>query len=100
MIDDIVYINKLYDCYSSLLTDKQIEYFENYYFQNLTCQEIAENKGVSRNAVNKQVKEVVAKLVYYEDKLHILKKNEELDNIINKISDKNIKEEIKRIIWE
>lgn len=100
MIDDIVYINKLYDCYSSLLTDKQIEYFENYYFQNLTCQEIAENKGVSRNAVNKQVKEVVTKLVYYEDKLHILKKNEELDDILNKISDKNIKEEIKRIIWE
>lgn len=100
MIDDIVYINKLYDCYSSLLTDKQIEYFENYYFQNLTCQEIAENKGVSRNAVNKQVKEVVIKLVYYEDKLHILKKNEELDNIVNKISDEKIKEEIKRIIWE
>ena len=100
MIDDTIYINKLYDCYSALLTDVQREYFEDYYFQNLTCQEIGDNKGISRNAVNKQIKDVVSKLVSYEEKLNILKKSEKLDTLSDSITDKKIKEEIKRIIWE
>lgn len=100
MIEDTIYITKLYDCYCELLTEVQREYFEDYYFQNFTCQEIADNKNISRNAVNKQLKDVVYKLMAYEEKLQILTKNERLDSIVDKINDKKIKEEIKRIIWE
>ena len=58
----------LYDFYSELLTDKQKEYFEDYYFNNLTLQEIADNNNVSRNAVHKNIKDILAKLDYYEEK--------------------------------
>ena len=43
MNERIKYIN-LYDYYGELLTDKQKEYFEDYYFDNLTLAEISENK--------------------------------------------------------
>ena len=42
MLDEQMYISELYDYYQSLLTDKQKEYFEDYYFENLTIQEIAD----------------------------------------------------------
>ena len=100
MLEDTVYINKLYDCYNALLTDIQREYFEDYYFQNLTCQEIGDNKGISRNAVNKQINDVIAKLKFYECKLNLCKKIEQLDKLADRIKDQQIKEELKRIIWE
>ena len=35
-MEDVVYFNELYDLYGDLLTDKQKEYFEEYYFNNLS----------------------------------------------------------------
>ncbi len=100
MIEDTIYINKLYDCYGNLLTVIQREYFEDYYFQNLTCQEIGENKGISRNAVNKQIKDTVTKLEFFETQLKLCQKRDKIENVIENIEDQKIKEEIKRIIWE
>ena len=100
MIEDTLYISKLYDCYGELLTDIQKEYFEDYYFQNFTCQEIADNKGISRNAVNKQIKDAVVKLEFYEKILKMCDKKDKLEKISNQIEKEEIKEEIKRIIWE
>ena len=61
-MDNRIYLINLYDYYSELLTEKQREYFEDYYFDNLTLQEISENNDVSRNAVHKQLKETEEKL--------------------------------------
>ncbi|MCR4771377.1 MAG: DNA-binding protein [Oscillospiraceae bacterium] len=41
----------LFDYYGDLLTDKQREYFDLYYRDDLSLSEIAENEGVSRQAV-------------------------------------------------
>ena len=46
-MEKFVYLNNLYDCYKELLTDKQKMYFEDYYFNNLSLSEIAENYDVS-----------------------------------------------------
>jgi len=54
---NIYYVN-LFDYYGDLFTDKQKEYFIDYYFNNLTLQEIAENNNVSRNAVHKNIKDI------------------------------------------
>ena len=54
-LDEIIKINKLYDLYKELLTDKQKEYFEAFYFENMSLHEIAENYNVSRNAVYSQL---------------------------------------------
>ena len=55
-MDRRIYLNNLYDYYKGLFTDKQQEYFEEYYYNNLSLSEIAENNNVIRNAVHNQVK--------------------------------------------
>ena len=54
--------------------------------------------NVSRNAVSKELKLIKNKLYFYEDKLHMYKKDEKLKQVINKIDDENIKKEIENII--
>ena len=95
---DKFYLINLYDIYSSLLTDKQQEYFEDYYFDNLSLKEISENYNVSRNAIHNSLKDVEEKLINYENKLEIYKKNEELKKIIERIKDKEIIKELERVI--
>ena len=87
----------LFDYYGELFTDKQKEYFIDYYFNNLTLQEIADNNGVSRNAVHKNIKDILKKLDYYEDKLSLYKNRDKILKILEKV-DKNIKEEIEGLI--
>ena len=65
------YIISLYDYYGKLLTDKQQEYFEEYYFENLTMDEISENDNISKNAVSKQLINIKDKLNYYEEVLQL-----------------------------
>ena len=73
-MEDLVYYNDLYDIYSLLLTDKQREYFEEYYFNNLSFSEMAENYNVSRNAIFKQIKITKEKLDEFEEALCLYKK--------------------------
>ena len=72
---------ELYDLYYKLLTNKQREYFEEYYFDDLSIGEIAINHDVSRNAVHDQLKKVIANLEDYEEKLGILKKIKSISNL-------------------
>jgi len=97
IMEDKFYIIDLYDYYSELLTDKQRKYFEDYYFNNLTLSEIAENNNISRNAIHKQLKEVVNKIMIYEEKLNLYNKRIKIEKIIEKL-DKNIKEKIEELI--
>jgi len=93
-----IYLTSLYDYYKDLLTLKQKEYFEDYYFDNLTLSEIASNNDVSRNAIHKQIKDVESKLLEYEEKLKLYEKRKKLDNIIDGIEDKDLKEMLKELI--
>ena len=92
-----IYLSGLYDYYGSLLTDKQREYFENYYFNNLSLAEIAENYQTSRNAIHKQIKDTENKLLYYEDKLGLCRKSLEIMEIIKEL-DEDIIEQIEELI--
>ena len=91
------YFNELYDLYNGLLTDKQREYFEDYYFNNLSFSEMAENYDVSRNAIFKQLHITTDKLKEYEEKLELLKKKKKLEEIASLISDNKLKEEIENL---
>ena len=68
----------LYDIYRDLLTDKQRDYFEAYYFDDLSLSEIAVNYNISRNAVYDMLKKTEAILDNYEEKLKIYKKNNQI----------------------
>ena len=77
-MEENVYYANLFDIYGELLTDKQQKYFKYYYFENLLLDEISEICNVSKNAVSKEIKRAKEMLEYYEEKLHILKFNENL----------------------
>ena len=97
-MEDVIYFNELYDLYGTLLTDKQREYFEDYYFNNLSFSEMAENYDVSRNAIFKQLHITTDKLKEYEEKLQLLKKKAELEEIISLVSDSKLKEKLENLL--
>ena len=93
-----IYLNNLYDIYGELLDSKKKEYFEMYYFDNLSLQEISDNLGVSRNAIFKQIKNAEAKLLFYEEKLELYKKKEVLNEVIENTSG-SIKKKLESRSW-
>lgn len=96
-MEDFVLYSELYDIYGELLTSKQKEYFEDYYFNNLSFSEMSEQYKVSRNAVFKQVHIVTDKLLEYE---RILKLKEKREKIISLIGENKLKEEIEEILYK
>lgn len=86
-MEENILLGNLYDCYATLLTEKQQKYFEDYYFNNLTLAEMSENYGVSRNAIHKSLKEVEEKLLDFEDKLQLYDKKQRLVPLLNKIEE-------------
>ncbi len=97
-MDDVIYYNELYDLYGKLLTDKQREYFEDYYFNNLSFSELAENYNVSRNAVFKQLKITKEKLLEFDNALKLYEKKKKIIDLIDCIQDKDIKEKLEDLI--
>lgn len=93
-MEEVNYLVILYDFYSELLNDKQREYFEDYYFNNLSLGEISENVGLSRNAIHKSIKMVEDKLYFYEEKLGLYRKSKKLEDILKDLDDDNIKSKI------
>ena len=92
------YLIFLYDIYGELFNDKQREYFENYYFHNLSLSEISNNLGVSRNAIHKVIQGVEDKLVFYEEKLRLFQINRKICDIIELENIIEMKEQLERIV--
>lgn len=80
-------VNLLMDCYLDLLTDKQKDYLNLYYGEDLSLSEIAEELDVSRNAVFDNLKRAVHLLEDYEEKLHLLEKHQERMALIDRIKE-------------
>ena len=95
---DVFYYNELYDLYGSLLTDKQKKYFEDYYFNNLSFSEMAEDYDISRNAIFKQLHNVVDKLMEYESKLHLYERKMKIISIMEKNKDKELEKILEELI--
>lgn len=87
----------LYDYYGELLNDDNKKYFEDYYFDNLSLGEIADNNGISRNAIHKHIKSTENKLLFYEEKLKLYEKDKKLKEVIDNIKDETLKEKLKKI---
>lgn len=90
----------LFDFYENLLTLKQREYFKDYYFTDMSLAEIANEKGISRNAVFDQLKKIYVLLDEYEEKLSLFKKYEQRENVyeeLEKINDEKIRSLIEKL---
>lgn len=93
-MEEIIYYSALFDYYQNLLTDVQRKYFEDYYFNNLSLQEIADSYDVSRNAISKTLKEIKEKLDYYESNLKLLDNNKKIRELLSEEDLKRIEEYI------
>ncbi len=72
MSEHFIEISELAAFYEKLLSDRQREIVRYYYYDNLSLTEIAENLGISRNAVYDALQKAEKALYGYEDKLHLL----------------------------
>lgn len=64
----------LYDFYGELLNEHKKSIYEDALLNDLSLSEIAEDRGVSRQAVHDIIKRCNAQLEEYEDKLHLVSK--------------------------
>ncbi len=94
-MDKKIYYNNLYDYYQDLLTEKQRQYFVDYYEYDLSLSEMAENYDVSRNAVFKQLKQVEKKLDLYEETLQCFHKKQE---VLAFVQDEHLRKRIEEIL--
>lgn len=97
-MDRKLFLNVLYDCYKELFTEKQQQYFEQYYWDDLSLGEIADNSGVSRNAIHNQLKIMEERLLELEEKLKLNSKKEEIIKLLDGKVDNEVIEKIKGIL--
>lgn len=57
-LERVQWFNELFDCYGSCLTKTQQEVFEDYYINNFSYQEIADNRQVSKSAIYDTLKRI------------------------------------------
>ena len=100
-----VQISMLCEIYGKVLTEKQLDILQNYYDKDLSLSEIAQNEGITRQAVRDIIKKGENKLFELEEKLEIMKrmlKQEEQIAIIlaeiSKIEEKSTDKQIAKIL--
>ncbi len=73
-MDKVIRMTLLFDFYGPLLTERQQKFIDMYYGNDYSLGEIAENYGVSRQAVHDTLKRAENILVNYENKLGLIDK--------------------------
>ena len=100
-MEEKVRISILLELYGNLLTEKQQDFMDYYYNEDLSLSEIADNNNITRQAVRTILLKSKNKLEEYEAKLKFMQKEEEIKKQIEKIeqviTDKEIKKSIKKI---
>jgi len=86
-----VEISMLCQIYGKVLTEKQYELLNDYYNNDLSLSEIAENNNITRQAVRDIRKKGENKLYELEENISLMRKSFEDKKIINKI-EKNLSE--------
>ena len=85
-----VKISILCDLYGKLLTQKQFDFLNDYYNNDLSLSEIAENNQITRQAVRDIIKKGEKKLFEYEEKLLFMKRmsNQEktIENVLSELT--------------
>ena len=98
----------LFDTYGGMLTDKQRECFDMRYNQDLSLGEIAEMMGVSRQAVNDNLKKTEALLRRMEENIGSVKRDMMIRSAIQELleaatvlgtsSDPTVQDAMRRIL--
>lgn len=87
-LDTIAQASLLYDFYGALLTDKQREVMELYHEENYSIVEIADELGVTKQAIHENLRKSEKILRSYEEKLGLMKSLLETRELIEAIDKK------------
>ncbi len=106
-MDKHIEISMLWQIYGKLLTDKQYKVINDYYNNDLSLSEIAENYHISRQGVRDIIMKGESKLFEYEEKLAIMKKTQKQEDQIqlilsqlSEIKDNSSDKKIEKILNE
>lgn len=77
----------LFDFYGDLLTERQKEFYDLYYNEDLSLAEIAENYGISRQGVRDVIVRAEAAMTEIEDKTHLIRRFYQMQKEITAIEE-------------
>ena len=97
-MEKFIYYNELYLIYKDLLSENAQEIFDLYYGDNLTMQEIADNKNISKARVGVIIKNVEKKLDALENALKIYELRKELNEVLELNDINEIKNRLNNIV--
>ena len=100
-MDDTLFRTLLFDFYGDLLTEKQRDYYDLHYNQDLSLQEIAEQYGTSRQAVWDIIRRSEQSLRDIEEKTGLVSRAmkrrgviEELLELTERLGDADLKQQL------
>ena len=83
-MEEKIKISMLIQTYGKLLTEEQNQILNDYYNNDLSLTEIAQNHNITRQAVRDIIKKGEKKLFEYEEKLSFMKRTLETEKKIEK----------------
>ena len=87
-MEDALFRTMLFDFYGELLTDKQREYFDLHYNEDLSLAEIAESEGISRQGVWDIIRRAEEGLRRYEEKTGLVERFAAQRSLIRRAEEK------------
>lgn len=103
-LDKLLRMNRLFAFYQKLLTDKQQMMLALYYEEDYSLSEIAEHYNISRQAVHDNLKRAEKLLEQYEEKLHLLERQQcrsgILRELIQRVSHDSVAQEMLNILMK
>lgn len=107
-MEKTIKMNMLFDFYGPLLTERQQDIYQMYFFEDLSLSEVGEQLNISRQAVYDVLKRSSAILEDFEEKLKLVEKHKlqqdillsiqsQLEAVKEKMLDSNITEETQQI---
>lgn len=85
MVEKTVRMSLLFDFYGQLLTERQQEFFTLYYDHDLSLGEIAQQYGVSRQAVYDILRRSSQTLQGFEEKMGLVRRHEDQTSLVNSL---------------
>ena len=93
-MEEKVRISILLELYGKLLTEKQYEFMDLYYNQDLSLSEIGDNNDITRQAVRTIILKSKKKLEEYESGLKFMQKEKKIKKCIEELEETNADKKI------
>ena len=91
MLDKTIEINNLIDLYGKFLTEKQLNIVNDYFKNDYSLSEIADNLNISKQAVKYSIDLAIDRLNEYENNLHLIVLKDRLNEFLLSLDDEKKK---------